>query len=270
MQAAGNDYIYVFGDEIADADYSALSKKLSDRRFGIGGDGIIAVFLDQTKKCDFFMRIFNADGSEGNTCGNGLRCSAAFMRIIGKTTKDIVTVRTASACHRVSLSPSGKGFFARADFPLPKIAPISKIADNALKNLFKKIDGAAYLAVDIGNPHLVVFNAKKSAAEIFSGGDIPNIFKGGINIESAKIGSDGICCDVFERGSGTTFSCGSGAISTAFAAKNLFGLNLKKYPIIMRGGTLFVEFDDEKSYLSSEVTPVFMGETMKNYETIEE
>ena len=92
--------------------------------------------------------------------------------------------------------------------------------------------------------------------------DIPNIFNDGINVESAKIGSDGICCDVFERGSGTTFSCGSGAVSTAFAAKKLFGFNLKKYPIFMRGGTLFVEFDNEKAYLSSEVTPVFTGETI--------
>lgn len=270
MQAAGNDYIYVFGDENPEADYPLLSKKLCDRRFGIGADGIIAVCRDKTEKCDFFMRIFNADGSEGKTCGNGLRCSAAFMRIIGKTTENVVTVRTASACHRVALSPSGSGFFARADFPLPKIVPLSKIADKTLKQLLINCDGAMFAAVDTGNPHLVVFNAKKSAAEIFRSADIPNIFTDGINIESAKIGSDGICCDVFERGSGTTFSCGSGAISTAFAAKNLFGLNLKKYPIIMRGGTLFVEFDNEKSYLSGEVTPVFTGETMKNCQTGEE
>ena len=83
MQAAGNDYIYVSGEENRGADYSSLAKKLCDRRFGVGADGIIAVYRDETKKCDFFMRIFNADGSEGKTCGNGLRCSAAFMRIIG-------------------------------------------------------------------------------------------------------------------------------------------------------------------------------------------
>lgn len=262
MQAAGNDYIYVSGEENRGADYPSLAKKLCDRRFGVGADGIIAVYRDETKKCDFFMRIFNADGSEGKTCGNGLRCSAAFMRIIGKTTKETVAVRTVSACHTVRLSSSENGFFARADFPLPKIVPISKIADNALKKLFKNCDGATYAAVDAGNPHLVVFGAEKSAAEVFSGADIPNIFNDGINLESAKIGSDGICCDVFERGSGTTFSCGSGAVSTAFAAKKLLGFNLKKYPIFMRGGTLFVEFDNEKAYLSSEVTPVFTGETI--------
>ena len=105
MQAAGNDYIYVPGEENRGADYSSLAKKLCDRRFGVGADGIIAVYRDETKKCDFFMRIFNADGSEGKTCGNGLRCSAAFMRIIGKTTKETVTVRTVSACHTVRLSP---------------------------------------------------------------------------------------------------------------------------------------------------------------------
>lgn len=261
MQAAGNDYIYVSGEENRGADYPSLAKKLCDRRFGVGADGIIAVYRDETKKCDFFMRIFNADGSEGKTCGNGLRCSAAFMKIIGKTTKKTVAIRTVSACHTVRLFPSENGFFARADFPLPKIVPISKIADNALKKLFKNRDGATYAKVDAGNPHLVVFGAEKSAAEVFSGADIPNIFRDGINLESAKIGSDGICCDVFERGSGTTFSCGSGAVATAFAAREKLNFRLEKYPILMRGGTLFVQFDDKKSYLEGVVSPVFYGET---------
>lgn len=258
MHAAGNDYVYVDGDKYDFANFSAASKKLSDRRFGIGSDGLIVVSRDKTGEADFFMRIFNADGSEGATCGNGIRCSAVFAFLTGKTTKKSVTVRTLSAVHTVTFENRGNEFFSSADFPLPKILQTPKISDKTFdfKNAAK-----SFALVDNGNLHAVFFDAERSAEWLSKAIFKAGIFPDGVNVESAKIDEGNILCDVCERGSGTTFSCGSGAVATAFAAREKLNIRLEKYPILMRGGTLFVQFDDRKSYLGGVVTPVFHGET---------
>ena len=260
MHAAGNDYVYVDGDKYCFADVSAAAKKLSERRFGVGSDGLIIVSADKTGEADFSMRIFNADGSEGATCGNGIRCSAVFACLAGKTTKNKMTVRTLSAVHAVAFEKRGNEFFSSTDFPLPKLLKSPKINDkisnfeNAAKN---------FALVDNGNLHAVFFDAKASAKELSEAISPSEIFPDGVNVESAKIDEGSIICDVFERGSGTTFSCGSGAVATAFAAREKLNFRPEKYPILMRGGTLFVQFDDKKSYLGGVVTPVFYGETFE-------
>lgn len=260
MHAAGNDYVYVDGDKYDFADVSAAAKKISDRRFGIGSDGLIVVSTDKTGEADFFMRIFNADGSEGATCGNGIRCSAVFAFLTGKTTEKKVTVKTLSAVHTVTFDKRGNEFFSSTDFPLPKILPSPKISDKTLN--FKHAE-KNFALVDNGNLHAVFFDAEKSAEAVSRLVSPSEIFPDGVNVESAKIDEGSIICDVCERGSGTTFSCGSGAVATAFAAREKLGFSLRKYPILMRGGTLFVEFDDKKSYLGGVVTPVFYGETFE-------
>lgn len=258
MHAAGNDYVYVDGDKHDFANVSSAAKKISDRRFGIGSDGLIVISADKTGEADFFMRIFNADGSEGMTCGNGIRCSAVFAYLSGKTTKKQVTVRTISATHTVTYERRKNEFFSSTDFPLPKILQTDENTDGFfnLKSVTQN-----FALVDNGNPHAVFFGAGKSAEEIADSLSRSGIFPDGINAESAEIDGKNIVCDVFERGSGTTFSCGSGAVATAFAAREKLGFRLKKYPILMRGGTLFVQFDNKKSYLEGIVTPVFYGET---------
>ena len=258
MQAAGNDYVYVDGDENRTTDFSFLSRKISDRRFGVGSDGIITVSVDKSGKSDFFMHIFNADGSEGATCGNGLRCSAVFAYLTGKTPKKTMTIRTISAIHTVRIEELGADFFASADFPLPHFREISTEEERLLKGVIRN-GKTTFSAVDNGNLHAVFFNAEQTAESLAGKLSRAGIFNGNANTESATISGNSIICDVFERGSGTTFSCGSGAVATAFAAKEKTGLNLKNYPIKMRGGTLFVEFDDKKSYLSGTVTPIFNG-----------
>lgn len=290
MHAAGNDYIYVDGDKNENADFSATAKKACDRRFGIGADGIIAVYDDSARGGDLFMRIFNADGSEGLTCGNGLRCSAVFAKMTGKTDKTEMKIRTLSATHNVSFRKYGDKIISAADFPMPKFVSTDAVTETALKSVFneyksentfkvenspetnisreteraKQSDcfcepkGIARI-VNNGNLHAVFFGAKKLeetiSAELLAAG----VFPDGINVESATIFEDVITCDVCERGSGTTYSCGSGAIAAAFAAKNTLGLELGKYPVMMRGGTLFVEFDGDTARLSGEVTPVYRG-----------
>lgn len=261
MHAAGNDYVYAAEGENKTANFPLLAKKLCDRRFGIGADGIITVDKDETGEGDFFMRIYNADGSEGKTCGNGLRCAAAYALLEGLSDSETIKIRTLSACHKVTLSKTKNGFFARADFPSPKFAEISKNTDNIIKNSLSDYENAEYFVVDNGNLHLVVFGAEESAEKLAEKVNSTGVFKDGINVESAKFGDDEIMSDVFERGSGTTFSCGSGAVATAFAAQKILRTDYKKYPIEMRGGTLFVEIGEEKCYLSGEIIPVFKGET---------
>lgn len=310
MHAAGNDYIYVDGDGNKNADFSAAAKKACDRRFGVGADGIIVVYDDDSRGGDFFMRIFNADGSEGLTCGNGLRCSAVFAKIIGKTDKTEMKIRTLSATHNVFFEKRGDKIISVADFPLPEFVTVGATTEKVLKSVFddratenssesqnssetENFYGADFSretthsenhrnynnnhgnadgkpkeivrVVNAGNLHAVFFDTKKPAgkisAELLSAG----VFPDGINVESATVFGDAITCDVCERGSGTTYSCGSGAIATAFAAKRALGLTLGRYPVIMRGGTLFVEFGENVVRLGGEVTPVYRGEIFGDY-----
>ena len=291
MHAAGNDYIYVDGDKNKNTDFPATAKKACDRRFGIGADGIIAVYDDSARGGDLFMRIFNADGSEGLTCGNGLRCSAVFAKMTGKTDKTEMKIRTLSATHDVSFRNYGDKIISAANFPMPKFVTTDAATETVLKSIFDerktentfkvekfpetnisretknlkkpgnyggKPEGLVRI-VDNGNLHAVFFGAQKIAAKISAELLPSGVFPDGINVESASVFEDAITCDVCERGSGTTYSCGSGAIATAFAAKNSLGLKLGKYPVIMRGGTLFVEFDGNIARLSGEVTPVYRG-----------
>lgn len=258
MHAAGNDYVYVDGDKYDFTDVSAAAKKLSERRFGIGSDGLITVSSDRTGEADFFMRIFNSDGSEGATCGNGIRCSAVFAYLAGKTTKNKITVRTISAVSETAFEKRGNEFFSSTDFPLPKLISSHKI-DDKISNF--EHTAKNFALVDNGNLHAVFFDAKASAKELSGAISPSGIFPDGVNVESAKIDEENIICDVFERGSGTTFSCGSGAVATAFAAREKLNFRPEKYPILMRGGMLFVQFDNKKSYLGGVVTPVFYGET---------
>ncbi len=286
MHAAGNDYIYVDGDENEAVDFSAAARKLGDRRFGVGSDGLIAVFKDESGAADFFMRIFNADGSEGATCGNGLRCSAAFARIIGKTTKSEIKIRTLSAVHNVVLEEYAGEIIASADFPLPKFASVHELAEkklceilglsdendegneNEISSLSKTNGKSAEKTVCVvnnGNLHAVFFGAAAGAETLATKIIQAGIFKDGINVESATADESSVCCDVYERGSGITYSCGSGAVATAFAAREKLGLDWSVYPISMRGGTLFVKFDDKKAYLSGAVTPIYKGEIFEDY-----
>ena len=215
MQAAGNDYVYVDGDEYKTADFSSLSKKISNRRFGVGSDGIITVCADKSGKSDFFMRIFNADGSEGATCGNGLRCSAVFAYLTGKTPKKEVKIRTISAIHNVRIEELGADFFVTADFPLPRLLKPEPTDEETLKKSVFTNGETAFSLVDNGNLHAVFFNAGQSAESLAAKLSRGGIFGGNVNTESATISENSIICDVFERGSGITFSCGSGAVATA-------------------------------------------------------
>ena len=259
IQATGNDYLYVSGDTpLSDLPY--LAEKYCDRRFGVGADGVIRV--EKISDDLLSMRIFNADGSEGKTCGNGIRSSAVFARLTNTIVSNEVRIKTLSATHTVRFNRLGDNrYYSVADFPVPSFDKNSDILTEKLQKDGLYIDKRNFFTVNNGNIHAVVLNGKRSATEYFEGIKRANIYDGGANVEVVKTDGDEIICDVCERGSLTTLSCGSGAVAVAFALKNSLYPNRNEYDIKMQGGVLTVKFDGKKVFLGGLVTPVFYGDT---------
>ena len=238
MHAAGNDYVYIRDQDYETERLAYLSRIFSDRRKGIGGDGLICV-----KKLDenaIRMRIFNSDGSEGATCGNGMRCAALFAAKYLGSRRNELTVKAKAGDYPVRLFFDGKEVIAEADFDEPREIFGGEKLFKALSP-FIKIDKNKMFAVNAGNDHLVAvggeFNAEIYAKAAFRSG----LFAGGVNAEVISFCGNDIKVSVFERGSGYTLSCGSGAVASAFALKKSRAepsLRLKCpaaiYPLIFR------------------------------------
>lgn len=259
IQAAGNDYLYVSGDTPL-SDLPSLPEKYCDRRFGVGADGIIRV--EKISDGLLSMRIFNADGSEGKTCGNGIRSSAVFAHLTSMINSNEVRIKTLSATHTVRFSFLGENrYYSVADFPMP--SP-DENADTLIEILQKSglyVDKRNFFTINNGNIHAVVLNGKHSAREYFEVIKNAKIYDGGANVEVVKKSGDEILCEVCERGSLMTLSCGSGAVAVAFALKNSLFPRRNEYDIKMKGGVLTVKFEEEKAFLGGLVTPVFYGDT---------
>ena len=228
MQGLGNDYIYIDARDLSLDDPSGLSRRLSDRHFGIGGDGI--VLIGRSEVADFSMRMFNADGSEGKMCGNAARCIAKYVHDKGLTDKLTITLETLSGIKMLVLHPQeGTVSVDMGQFEAIQ-APLSS-------------HGYSGRGISMGNPHYVVFVPDAEKIDLPAVG--PSIekdeaFPGGVNAEFASLRPDGsIRMRVWERGSGITLACGTGACATAVAA--VLG-NLKPYDepikIVMDGGSL--------------------------------
>ncbi|MBE5038966.1 diaminopimelate epimerase [Ructibacterium gallinarum] len=210
MHGLGNDYLYVYGEP---KDPEALSIKLSDRHFGAGSDGMI--WISPSTVADFKMRIFNADGSEAKMCGNGIRCVGKYVYDKGYTDKKRLTVETLSGIRTLDLQVSGG-----------KVKSVSVDMGKAIAEEEKKlcIDGQeiTYLPVSVGNPHAVIFTEDVSQVPLAEIG--PKIehhpdFPGGVNVEFVEVlGQDSLRMRVWERGSGITMACGTGACASAAAA----------------------------------------------------
>ena len=216
MHAAGNDYVYIRDQDYETERLAYLSRIFSDRRKGIGGDGLICV-----KKLDenaIRMRIFNSDGSEGATCGNGMRCAALFAAKYLGSRRNELTVKAKAGDYPVRLFFDGKEVIAEADFDEPREIFGGEKLFKALSP-FIKIDKNKMFAVNAGNDHLVAiggeFNAEIYAKAAFRSG----LFADGVNAEVISFCDNDIKVSVFERGSGYTLSCGSGAVASAFALK---------------------------------------------------
>lgn len=237
MEGLGNDYIYVDASRYPVDNPSAVSKLLSDRHFGIGADGL--VLIGPSPVADFSMRMYNADGSEGLMCGNAARCIGKYVYEKGLTDKKIIDLETASGVRRLNLHLGSGGKVDSVTVGMGGYRILQR-------ELTLEAGGHSFtgMHVDVGNPHFVVFVTDADAEDVAAVGPLlENQVPGGINVEFASVRSDGIRMRVWERGSGITLACGTGACATAAAA---FEQGLCESPCCVRmdGGTLQISIQD--------------------------
>ncbi len=256
MEGLGNDYLYVYGEVPENA--AELSRRLSDRHFGPGADGMI--FISESDSADFSMRIFNADGSEALMCGNGIRCVGKYVYDKGYTDKRVLRIDTLSGIRTLRLfAQGGKVKNAAVDMG------IAEVSEERMLNVEER--KILYTYVSVGNPHAVVFvdDIDKVMPERL-GKLIENKvdFIGGINVEFVQpVSRNKLRVKVWERGSGVTLACGTGACaaSAAAARKGLCDLN-SSISATLDGGMLDICIDsDYRASMTGPANTVYEGET---------
>lgn len=253
MHGCGNNYIYVYLPDNPIENLPEASIKWSRQHFGIGSDGLITI--EKSKVADFKMRIFNNDGSEAMMCGNGVRCCGKFVRDHHLTEKSEVTFETLAGIKTLQLyeGEDGKVNRARVDMGKPVI-------DESLT----MVDGWQGTSVSMGNPHYVIFVNDVNEIDLEDVGpklEHNKAFPNRCNIEFATILPDGkIRMRVWERGSGITMACGTGACATSVAATHTQGMS-NTNTIIMDGGSLTIEWNKEDGhiYMTGPAETVFEG-----------
>jgi len=273
MHGCGNDYIYVDGEKekIAADRKARLVRRLSDRHFGIGGDGVI--FINPSKEADFEMEMYNMDGSRAEMCGNGIRCVAKFVYDKGLTEKTSISVISAGKVKYLDLSvEDGKVSTVKVNMgsPVLKACDIPVIADNEEEPVIAgdiEVDGKNYkmTCVSMGNPHAVIFVddvADLKLEEIGPKFETHERFPRKVNTEFVKvIDRDTVEMRVWERGTGETLACGTGACATAVACI-LNGLTNDTVTVKLLGGSLQIRWDKEADlvYMTGPASTVFEGE----------
>ena len=267
MQGCGNDYIYIncFEQEVADP--AALAVALSPRHFAVGADGVILICPSDV--ADARMRMFNADGSEGRMCGNGIRCVGKYIYDNGIAHKDTVTVETLSGIKTLSVTAeNGKAAALTVDMGKADTSPASLpvLADAPVINAPLTVGGRTYNAtcVSMGNPHCVIFRDKVADTDIKPEGiqfETSPLFPESVNTEFVRvIGRNELEMRVWERGSGETFACGTGACAAAVAAV-LCGFCDKGADITVHliGGDLTISYTDERVLMTGPAVTVYDG-----------
>lgn len=269
MQGLGNDYVYVncFRENVQNP--SEVAKFVSDRHFGIGSDGLIMIC--PSKVADFEMQMYNADGSRGEMCGNGIRCVAKYVYDYGLTDKTSISVETLGGIKYLDLTvEDGKVKLVKVDMGSPRLRPeeIPIIADgDMVLNEPLEVDGITYhmTGVSMGNPHTVIY------VDDVDGLDLEKIgpkfenherFPKRINTEFVRvIDRKTVQMRVWERGSGETLACGTGACAVAVASI-LNGFTDEEVTVKLVGGDLHIKWDREenKVYMTGPATVVFDGE----------
>ena len=270
MQGIGNDYVYVNCFEETVADPERVSKIISDRHFGIGADGLVLIM--PSDKADFRMRMFNADGSEGNMCGNATRCIGKFVYDNHLTDKTNITLETRSGIKKLTLYPEngkvktvlvdmGKAVLKPADIPM-------NVSGDTFINKPITVDGKDVFitAVSMGNPHAVTYVDDVDSLELEKiGPSFENhpLFPERVNTEFIKILDESTMqMRVWERGSGETWACGTGACAaTAASVLNGYFPHDKEITVKLRGGDLFITYKSDGTVLMrGPAETVFTGE----------
>ena len=258
MHGAGNDYIFVDTSRYPIEHPEEIAIAWSRYHFGIGSDGLVLIGRPETPDADFTMRIFNADGSEGLMCGNACRCIGKYVYERGLTDKRHIRLLTASGIKMLDLKVNDDGSVKSVTVDM--LAPVLEDEQLFLPEGETLPEG---VFVSLGNPHYVIFVDDIDAVDVAREGsrlEHHSRFPERCNIEFAQVGEDGIRMRVWERGSGITMACGTGACATAVAAA-ITGRSGRQSHIIMDGGTLDIDWReaDGHVYLSGPATIAFEG-----------
>lgn len=284
MHGIGNDYIYLDGSRERPADPAACARLLSDRHFGVGSDGLI--LINPSKNADFEMEMYNADGSRGKMCGNGIRCVGKYVYDHGLTGKTSITVETLAGIRELKLiiGPDGRAAGARVDMGEPLLAPSlvpvlpalldegaalpEEAAEAPVVGRRMAVPGAGTFSatcVSMGNPHCVIFTEEALPELPLSevGPLIENhrAFPERVNTEFVRV-EDGthLSMRVWERGSGETQACGTGACAAAVAAA-LMGYAGRTVTVSLAGGDLEIEWrKGGHVYMTGPAVEVYEGE----------
>ena len=268
MHGIGNDYVYVHCFEETVENPSEVSKKVSDRHFGIGSDGLI--LIKPSEKADFEMEMYNADGSQGAMCGNGIRCVAKYVYDYGLTDKTNISVDTKSGIKYLDLTvTNGKVALVKVNMGQPelnaeKIPMIYKKQQVIQQPLAVKDNIYEVTAVSMGNPHVIVYMDQiRDLAIEKIGPDFEKhpAFPEGVNTEFVHvIDRKTVEMRVWERGSGETLACGTGACAVAVACV-LNGYTEEEVTVRLLGGELKIFWNRKENlvYMTGPAEVVFDG-----------
>ena len=271
MHGIGNDYIYVNGFEEKIDNPTEFAVKYSDRHKGIGSDGLVLILPSET--CDFRMQMLNADGSEAEMCGNASRCIGKFVYDKGLTSKTELTLETLAGIKKLKLFLGTDNHVetVTVDMGEPilssELVPTTFIGETIINKPVKFDDNLEYsiTCVSMGNPHAVIFTTGINKLDLtMIGPKIENasIFPHRTNTEFIEILSKNrLKMRVWERGSGETMACGTGACASVVAGV-LNGFSNRKTTVELIGGELTIEWNetDNHVYLTGSATTVFEGE----------
>lgn len=271
MHGCGNDYIYVDGrnEHVPQEKKPELVRKLSDRHFGIGGDGVI--FINPSGEADFEMEMFNADGSRGEMCGNGIRCVAKFVYDKGLTDKTALDIISAGEVKHILLQTEGGIVVsARVDMGQPELTarkiPVLAAGEQVVDEEIL-VQGKTWrmTCVSMGNPHAVVFAENVKDLPLEETGpyfEQHERFPKRINTEFVRvIDRKTIEMRVWERGAGETLACGTGCCA-AVTACVLNGLTDRAVTVQVPGGAILIEWEESTGhiYMTGPAVTVFEGE----------
>lgn len=278
MHGCGNDYVYVDCTKEVIPNISETAIRVSDRHFGIGSDGLILIKASDV--ADFEMDMYNADGSRGKMCGNGIRCVAKYVYDHGLTDKTTITVNTLSGIKTLKLTvEDGKVSKVRVDMGEPELIPaqvpvkasVLGLADDRREAIVAEpleIKGRSYdiTCVSMGNPHCITFIGEDvrdfPLEEVEPVFEKHELFPERVNTEFINvIDKDHLRMRVWERGSGETLACGTGACAVAVASY-LNGFTGRSVDIELLGGHLEVVYDEKTNhvFMTGPATEVFSGE----------
>jgi len=265
MQGLGNDFVVIDAINQSAALNQEQVRFLADRRFGVGCDQVLLVAASSRPEADFRYRIFNADGSEVQQCGNGARCFARFVRDKGLTQKDVIPVETAAGIIELHLTDDGQ---VRVNMGRPRFAPAElpfvAEAEQAEYELEVEDERLAIGAVSMGNPHAVLRVDSVDTAPVERLGpaiESHKRFPERANVGFMEVVSPGrIRLRVYERGAGETLACGTGACAAAVVARR-WNLTGERSIVELPGGALTIEWagDEEPVWMTGPAVTVFEG-----------